>query len=109
MGVLLSGFCLRNARDFMIKSVVELLYGSSLRIGEVALIRLENLHFESRTLEVINLKHHGEMKKVPLTEDSILAIGDYLNLKADHENSDYLYPQKGESWLRLLVNNRLKR
>ncbi|MCC6131765.1 MAG: tyrosine-type recombinase/integrase [Acidobacteria bacterium] len=114
MGILLDRFALRNERDLMLKSVVELLYGSALRISEVESLRVPDIDFEAELI-LIHERKTGVSRKVPASQASLRSIRLYLEhartvctTEADR-GSGFLYPQGGSTTLRCAVNAVLRR
>ena len=65
--------------------IMELLYGSGLRVGELVGLNRENLEVDSKLIRV-----HGKGGKdrvVPVTNYAIQAIEVYLGMRADHDKS----------------------
>lgn len=114
MGKFLQFFALRSDRDFMLKSVVELLYGSALRISEVETLHVGDIDFDTGVI-LINERKTGVARKVPASEASLKAVKLYLELSwrnsTDEEDraEGFLYPQKGSTTLRCLLNAKLAR
>ncbi len=115
MAVLLDGWARLTARDFLTRSVVELQYGSGLRISDVAALRRCDLDEAGGWLSVSDVKAGGRRRRQPATAASLAAVADYLRhgyrqLTTEGERqADYLYPQRGETTLRALVNAALRR
>ena len=78
MGKLLDNFSARTDLDVMMYSMVELLYGSSLRISEVSNIKMEDIDFDGGYVYIINFKNNEERLRFPLSEVSIKAIKKYI-------------------------------
>ena len=115
MGKLLSQFGIRTHNDVMMKSMIELLYGSSLRISEVAALKLEDIDFAGDFILVTNFKEDGKKWKTPATEVSLRVVKDYIKgareklLSADDLEAGYLFPQKRKTTIRCMLNAKLKR
>ena len=114
MGKFLAGFSLLHDRDIMLKSLVELLYGSALRISEAEALRVEEIDFEGGVI-LIHEKKTGVSRKVPVSEAALSAVRHYMNrvrtactTSADRAQG-FLYPQKGSTALRCLLNAKLGR
>lgn len=114
MGTFLRRFALRNERDLMLKSMVELLYGSALRISEVESLHLADLEQEAGVI-LIHERKTGVSRMVPASGESLQAVERYLEsaresctTEADRA-ADFLYPQKGATSLRCLLNAKLAR
>ena len=114
MGILLDRFPLRTERELMLKSVVELLYGSALRVSEAESIMVADIDFEAGTL-LIHERKTGVSRTVPATEASLRALKDYLEhgrawctTEADRRGG-FLFPQRGRTTLRRAVNAFLER
>ena len=114
MGRLLERFAIRSDRDLMMKSLVELLYGSALRISEAEALRISDIDFGAGVL-LIHERKTGVTRKVPASEASLRSVKDYLEhawrpcvAEADRSQG-FLYPQQGETTLRGLLNAKLAR
>jgi integrase/recombinase XerD len=99
----------------MMKSIIELLYGSSLRISEAEGLKLDDISFDTGSILVTDFKNDGRQWKAPASEASLRYLKVYLKqarevLLTDEElAADYLYPQKGKTAIRCMLNNKLKR
>lgn len=115
MGKLLDGFAIVRLTDFMLKSLAELLYGSSLRVGEAAALKTEDIDFSGGSLTVTNAKEGGGRWKCPATEVSLREARKYMEIARDRLLSGedlrlgYLYPQGGRTTLRCMLNAKLAR
>jgi site-specific recombinase XerD len=115
MGKLLDGFSIMSLSDWMLKSVLEFLYGSSMRISEAEALKLSDIDFDTGMIIVTNFKDHGRKWKCPATEVALRTARKYMKtareklLKtADLENG-YLYPRhKGKTSIRCMLNAKLK-
>jgi site-specific recombinase XerD len=114
MGILLERFALRTERDLMVKSVVELLYGSALRVSEAESLRLPDVDFEAGAI-LIHERKTGVSRKVPASEASLRALKEYLDhgraactTEADRREG-LVYPQGSTTTLRCAVNASLRR
>ena len=114
IGKLLDNFSLKTDLDLMIYSMVELLYGSSLRISEVSNLKIEDLDFEREYVYVTNFKNNEERLRFPVSEVSLRAIKRYMKYVRDKIASDndlkegWLYPRQKHTTHRCLVNRKLK-
>jgi integrase/recombinase XerD len=116
MGRLLSGFGVKKLTDFMLKTLVELLYGSSLRLSEAKALKAEDIDFEAGSIFVTNFKENGKRWKAPATEVSLRVLKDYMkkvrgSLVSEQEIEEgYLFPQsKGKTAIRCMLNAKLAR
>jgi integrase/recombinase XerD len=113
-GKLLDGFKELSERDLMVKSMLELLYGSALRVSELAPLKLEDIDFERGYIEVTNVKEGGERNRLPATELSLRELKRYLRyarpklLSEEDLLGGYLYPQRNELANKGLINRKLK-
>ena len=113
MGRLLDGFAVKRDTDLMMRSVVEFLYGSALRISEVSVLKTRDIDFEEGVLYVTDFKRGGERWKCPATEVSFKVARSYMRfsreklLSEDEVREGYLYPQKGKTALRCMLNRKL--
>jgi site-specific recombinase XerD len=114
MGRLLSGFALRTDRDIMLAAVCELLYGSALRISEVEALGLTDISFAKQSLSIFERNTETE-RVVPASEASLAAVSRYTECAREALVSEadraagFLFPQRGRTSLRCLVNRRLAR
>lgn len=112
MGKFLERFSLKSPRDLMLKSMVELLYGSALRISEVETLQLSDIDF---ALGVVLIHERKTLvaRKVPASQASLEAVKLYLEhawrscASAKDQARGFLYPQKQSSTLRCLLNRKL--
>lgn len=115
MRALLDGFALLTERDWMLRSMAELLYGSALRVSDVAALRRGDIDGGRALIEVSDVKAGGRRRLVPATQASLQALQEYLRhgyerlTSAAERQAGYLYPQRGESSLRGLLNRALAR
>jgi integrase/recombinase XerC len=79
------------------RAVLELLYGSGIRVGEAAALRLEDLDPYTRTLRVKG--KGGRERIVPLTGEAFRALADYLQERG-------LDPGPGAAGKRAVFENR---
>jgi len=114
MGVLLERFALRTERDLMLKSVVELLYGSALRVSEAQSLRVSDIDVDGAVI-LIHERKTGVSRKVPASEASLKALKEYLEhgreactTEADRREG-FVYPQGSTTTLRCAVNAALRR
>ena len=114
-GKLLDNFSEQSARDVMVKSMIELLYGSALRVSELAPLKLADIDFERGYLTVTNVKEGGERNRLPATDLSLRALKRYLKhyrpqlLSPAELAAGYLYPQRKEVANKGLINRKLKK
>lgn len=114
MGKLLNNFMEKTERDLMVKSMIELMYGSALRVSELAPLKLTDLDFERGYIEVTNIKEGGERNKLPATELSLRELKRYIKycrpkLLSEAELAEgCLYPQRKEVANKGIINRKLK-
>ncbi len=114
LDLLIKNFSIFSQSDRMLKTMIEILYGSGLRISEVVALRLEDIHGESQTL-TIHEKKTGKVREAPATYASIQAIRTYLDdirpriMNASELSETFLFPQQGDTTIRCKMNRRLKR
>ena len=116
MGRLLDHFSIRGFNDIMMKSILELLYGSSLRISEAEALKIEDIDFEGGFILVTNFKENGNKWKAPATEVSLRVLKEYINkvrgklLSTEEINEGFVFPRKkGKTTIRCMLNAKLKR
>jgi integrase/recombinase XerD len=115
MGRLLDHFGIRRLSDIMMKAIIEILYGSSLRISEAAVLKVEDIDFEGGFILVTNFKENEKKWKTPATEVSLRVVKHYMSkardklLGAGDLKAGYLFPQKKGTTIRCLLNAKLKR
>lgn len=115
MGKLLDSFSLRNHNDIMMKSLIEFLYGSSMRISEVCALKLDDVDFESGIIIVTDFKNDARQWKCPATEVSLKVLKKYLKTSRDKlispedKKNGYIYPQKSKTAIRCMLNAKLAR
>jgi len=114
MGILLDRFALRTERDLMVRSVVELLYGSALRVSEAESLRIPDVDFETGLI-LIHERKTGVARKVPASEASLRALEEYLEhgrgacTTGVDRREGFVYPQGCGTTLRCAVNAALRR
>lgn len=115
MGRLLDNFGIQRFNDIMMKSIIEFLYGSSMRISEAAALKIADIDFEGGFILVTNFKEDGKKWRSPATEVSLRVVKSYMNkarytlLTPAELKAGYLYPQKKEPTIRCMLNAKLKR
>jgi len=113
-GILLDNFSVKTDADLMMYSMVELLYGSSLRISEVSNLTIGDIDFKRGYVYITSEKTNGGRLKVPATEVSLHAVKRYMKyareklLSESEKQEDRLYPRQSESTHRCLLNRKLK-
>jgi site-specific recombinase XerD len=114
MGKLLDNFAVKTDIDVMAKSMVELLYGSALRVSDVGPLREEDIDFERNTVFITDAKE-GVRRKLPATEVSMKTLKAYIarsrdRLTSERERSErYIYPQRKEGANKTMLNMKLKK
>ena len=115
MGILLDSFGLQRSSDFMMRSIIEFLYGSVLRISEACALTVADLDFDRGSITITDFKNGGKRRRCPATEASMKITRVYLGSFRDaltteeERKKGLLYPQKGETALLCMLNNKLKR
>lgn len=115
MGILLDSFGLKKHSDFMMRSIIEFLYGSALRASEVRALKDSDLDFKTTSITITDFKNGCVRRKCPATEVSMKIAKEYLKTFRDtmttpeEREKGFLYPQRGETSLRCMLNNKLKR
>lgn len=104
---------MRNHDDGYLKTILEILYGSALRISEAATLKQEDVDQERGGLIITEQKKGGLRRWVPATEVSLKAIESY---KRDHRPylvgpiesaAGFLFPQEAHATLRQRFNRHL--
>ena len=108
MGRLLDDFSILTNDDIMLKSIVELLYGSGLRISEVVTLKLSDIDFDNGYICITESKNNDKRRRVVAGEVSLKTLKHYLKGKKIN-SADYLYPQKKEGSIKNQLNAKLKR
>ncbi len=78
MGKLLDRFAVKRDMDLMMRSVVEFLYGSALRISEVCALKEKGIDFDRGMLFITDFKNHEERRGCPATEVSLKVLRRYM-------------------------------
>ncbi len=113
IGKLLDNFAVKLDIDLMAKSMLELLYGSALRISEVGALKLDDIDFERNTLYITDRKGGGDRRKLPASEASLDAVKTYVARSRDRlvsardRERGFLYPQRKESANKGMLNAKL--
>lgn len=111
---LIVNFSILSLGDEMLKVIIEILYGSGLRISEVEALRCDDIDWAGGSLTIFEKKTQRQ-RKVPATGASLMAINRYMGefretlLTPVELAGDYLFSQQGETTLRTRINRRLKR
>lgn len=114
MGKLLDSFGLLTHNDIMAKAIVELLYGSALRISEAESLTLSDIDFEAGTLHITDWKNGGIRMKRPATEASLRFLAKYMRdareklLSESDLAEGRLFPKKGFTSVRRVINRKLR-
>jgi len=114
IGILLNNFAVISDNDLMLKSVIELQYGSGLRINEVYTLKISDINYEQGLINVTDHKN-DRLRIAPATENSLSALKEYIKKSRDKLTAEtdrlnnYIYPQKKTTTLRCLLNRKLKR
>jgi site-specific recombinase XerD len=115
LGKLLDSFALVTRNDIMMKAIVELLYGSALRISEAIDLTLSDIDFEAGVLHITDYKNGGARMKRPATEVSLRFLKRYMreargNILTHAEmKAGRLFPKKRYTSMRCMINHKLKR
>ena len=111
MAKLLDNFSILKPGDIMLKSIIEILYGSGLRISEVVNLKLKDVDFETGYLYVTEGKNNGRRRKVVAGEVSLKTLKYYLKYLEEKNISygEYIYPRKCPTSIMCQLNWKLKR
>jgi site-specific recombinase XerD len=114
MGLFLDRFAIRSENDIMMMSLVELLYGSALRISEAEALRLQDVDFACGVL-IIHERKTGVSRKVPAIEASLKSLKAHIahawaTCVSQRDRAEgFLFPHKAETTLSGLLNAKLAR
>lgn len=112
-GRLLDNFAIKRDEDFMYLSLAELLYGSALRISEAVALKLDDIDYESRILNIWDFKN-DKPRMAPASEASIRRLRAYCRttreavLTSEEKKAGFIFPQRGRATLRTHLNRLLK-
>jgi site-specific recombinase XerD len=115
VGKLLDNFAVKTDIDLMAKSMIELLYGSALRISEVGALRLGDIDFERCVICITDKKGGGDRRKLPASEASMKTVETYIRhsrakLTSEEEREGgYLYPQRKDGANKVMLNAKLRK
>ena len=112
MGKLLNNYSIRNDYDVMTKSIVELLYGSGLRISEAVTLKLDDIDFENETIYITESKNNDLRRKCMTNRYSLNAVKEYIKYtreKLVSKDEDYLYPIQPVGNYVCLLNSKLEK
>jgi site-specific recombinase XerD len=115
VGKLLDNFAVKTDIDLMAKSMIELLYGSALRISEVGSLTLDDIDFDRNTVYITDKKGGGGRRKLPASEASMRAVKAYIAHSRNRLTSardrelGYLYPQRKEGANKRMLNSKLQK
>jgi site-specific recombinase XerD len=107
METLLNNLPKRTVSDFLLIALIELLYGSAIRISEANLLKVSDLNYLEETITITEVKKGGVRREVPATTVSIRAIDNYLDISGRYKE-EYVFPQGEKTTLRAFMNRRLK-
>ncbi len=113
VGILLSEFAIRTETDWLYLVLSELLYGSALRISEVVSLKLSDIDYSTRMLDIWDYKNQ-KARNVPASEVALRRLKYYCthfrtNILTEKDIADgYLFPQKGFTTHRGHLNRKLK-
>jgi len=107
IGKLLGEFSVLNEYDYMARVIIELLYGSGLRISEAVGLKVSDVDFEKGIIYIKDGKDNGRIKKRPATEISLRLLKQYIKRKKIE--AGYIFPQMKEGSIKCMLNNKLKR
>jgi integrase/recombinase XerD len=101
--------CENNILD---KTIIEILYGSGLRVSELCSLKISDIHFEESLIECMG--KGSKQRYVPINEAALHSINDYMihfRSKLEHKESDdvLLLNKKGNVLKREYVNMMLNR
>ena len=93
-------------RDLLI---LELLYGTGIRISELINIKISDINFAKKEIKVIGKRNKERM--IPLHNNAIYQTKKYLQLaeKEGYENQYLLFTKKGEKIYPMLINRIVKK
>lgn len=107
MGILLDNLPGSKEKDCMLIVLIELLYGSAIRISEAVGLKVQDINYRNGTITITEFKK-GELRRVvPATDISLTSIENYLKL-SDRGDEEYVFPRWGKTTIRTFVNRRLK-
>ena len=112
-GLLLDNFGIKKEEDFMYLTLAELLYGSALRIGEAVALKLDNVDYESRTLNAWDFKN-DKQRSVPASEASLRRLRTWCDTTRNKVLSNaeltagFIFPQRGSTTLRTHLNRKIE-
>jgi len=111
MARLLDNFSILKPDDIMLKSIIEILYGSGLRISEVVNLKLKDIDFESGYLYITEGKNNGKRRKVVAGEVSLKSLKQYLRYLNESciSYGDFVYPRKCSTTIMCQLNAKLRR
>ncbi len=115
MGTFLDNFSQIGKNDIMLLSIIELLYGSAMRIGEVTALREADIDYGNGVIIITDFKNGSKRWKCPASEESMKILQRYVDTVRDNLTSleerkeGFLFPQKGRTTIRAMLNNKLKR
>jgi len=107
MESLLNNLPERTVNDFMLIALIELLYGSAIRISEADILKVKDVNYLEGTITITEVKKGGVRRVVPATSASIKAIDNYLDISGRY-NEKYVFPKGEKTTLRAFINRRLK-
>lgn len=111
MGILLENFSIFTRSDIMLKCLVEILYGSGVRISEAVSLKLADIDCDNGTLVISESKNGGKKRKVIIGEVGIRWVKKYIAKTGGTMGitGEFLFPQKGKTTIRCLLNVKLRK
>lgn len=107
MEKLLNNLPQRTVNDFMLIAIIEVLYGSAIRISEADILKVSDVNYLDGTITITEVKKGGTRRVVPATSASLRAIDSYLDA-SNRYKEEYVFPQGEKTTLRGFINRRLK-
>lgn len=107
MGKLLNNLTCSKEKDYMLVAIIELLYGSAIRISEVVGLKCDDINYREGTIVITEEKKGGTRRVVPATDKSLNSVYNYLKI-SNRFDKEYVFPRQSKTTIRAFVNRRLK-
>jgi len=113
-GAFLEGFRLRSSMDVMAKAILEVMYGSGIRISEAVGLKEKDIDWTGRSAKIFEPKTQKE-RKIPVTEAFLTSLKLYMTEAQDDlispqdKQEGWVFPQRGGTSIRSMLNHILRR
>lgn len=97
----------KKEKDIRYKAMLEIAYGSGLRVSEVLSLKMDDVDLEAGFVKVVG--KGGKERVVPINEKSILAIKEYLKVRKNVDVKELFVSRLGKKISRIEFWKQLKK